>query len=63
MLRDGKDIAECFRDSSDAVHVVVEKFVPVHTVPDVHISSDGCDRRKNTRDGLHSVWMFTDGKI
>ena len=53
-LRDGKDIAERFRDGSDTVHVVVEKFIPVHTVPDVHLSSDGCDRRKNTRDGLHS---------
>ena len=52
-LRDGKDIAESFRDNSDTVHVVVEKFVPVHTVPDVHLSSDGRDRRKNTRDGLH----------
>ena len=53
-LRDGKDIAESFRDDRDTVHVVVEKFVPVHTVPDVHLSSDGCDRRKNTCDGLHS---------
>jgi hypothetical protein len=54
-LCDGKDVAERFRDSSDAVHVVVEKFVPVYTVLDVHLSSDGCDRRKNTRDGL-KLW-------
>ena len=52
-LRDGKDIAERFRDDSDTVHVVVEKFIPVYTILNVHLSSDGCDRRKNTRDGLH----------
>ena len=53
-LRDGKDTAERSRDNSNTVYIVVEKFVPVHTVPDVHLSSDGCDRRKNTRDDLHS---------
>ena len=53
-LRDGEDIAERFRDNSDTVHVVVEKFIPVHAVQGVHLSSDGRDWRKNTRDGLHS---------
>ena len=53
-LRDGEDIAERFGDNSDTVHVVVKKSIPVHTVLDVHLSSDGCDWRKNTRDGLHS---------
>ena len=54
-LVDRKDVAERFRDNSDTVHVVVENFVPVHTVPSVHLSSDGRDRRKNARDGLYSV--------
>ena len=47
-------LSERFRDNSDTVHVVVEKFIPVYTALDVHLSSDGCDWRKNTCDGLHS---------
>ena len=53
-LHDRKDVAERFSDNIDTVHVVVEKFVPVHTVPGVHLSSDGRDRRKNTGDGRYS---------